>query len=228
MFDNQSTHVGNETAVDIEQPVVAPSFTDEFKSFYAGDFKSILSTFFKNPIDGLRQIFEQKSKKAYTQALILFLSVFLLYMMGSYVAIGKARKYMDFSDFIKIGLVPVLFMLFVSLISFSMKSGSGKPAFRTELLTGALCGIPFGILFLLLLSVQMFGDDGILRLMRDPEDLGALASLIFIYIFLMLINVVQQSLKAAGSKDSTAWYGAPIAVLFSFYLTYQVFSEILS
>jgi hypothetical protein len=76
-----------------------------------------------------------------------------------------------------------------------MKSSLGKAQLKDELFTGALCGIPLGILFLILFSLQLFGKDTMLDLIRDPEHIGAFASLVSVFIFLMFINIVQQSVK---------------------------------
>jgi hypothetical protein len=157
----------------------------------------------------------------------LFVSVFLLYVTGSYLAVGKLRKYIDFMTFVKIGMVPVVFMLFVSLLSFGIKSGSGKPAFTTELLTGGLCGIPLGVLFLTLFSLQALSDDSMMDIIKNPEDAGMIAIIFLTYIFLMLVNVVQQSLKASGTKDSVSWYGSPVVVVMAFYFTFKVIAEAL-
>jgi hypothetical protein len=223
------THGSSSDHFNMDQPLAenTTSFKDDFTNFYKGDFKKILTIFFKNPIDGLREVFEKTSNKAYKNALILFISVFLLYSLGFYLMAGKARRYMEFSDFLKFGLIPVVFMLFISVMSFSMKSTLGKAQLKDELFTGALCGIPLGILFLILFSLQLFGKDTMLDLIRDPEDIGAFASLVSVFIFLMFINIVQQSVKSARGSDSLAWYGSPLAVLLSFYLTYQVVIEMI-
>jgi hypothetical protein len=225
--NNSASSSSSQPTQPTAQPAGGSTFADEFKSFYKGDFKSIMTIFFTSPIDGVRAIFVKRSHKAYTYALILFVSVFLLYVTGSYLAVGKLRKYIDFMTFVKIGMVPVVFMLFVSLLSFGIKSGSGKPAFTTELLTGGLCGIPLGVLFLTLFSLQALSDDSMMDIIKNPEDAGMIAIIFLTYIFLMLVNVVQQSLKASGTKDSVSWYGSPVVVVMAFYFTFKVIAEAL-
>lgn len=203
-------------------PTNQPSFGDEFKSFYKGDFKSIMSLFFSSPIDGIRSIFVSRSDKAYTSALILFVSVFLVYFVGTYLAIPERLKdYLDLElmDFIKVGLLPTVFMLFATLLTFAIKSGSGKPEFKTELLTGGLCGIPLAVFFIFLFALRFFGEETFGELFQNPQDLGTFMVVFLLFIFLMLVNVVQQSLKASGSKDAIAWYASPLVVLLSFYFT---------
>jgi hypothetical protein len=205
-------------------PTNQSSFGDEFKSFYKGDFKSIMSLFFSSPIDGTRSIFVSRSDKAYTSALILFVSVFLVYFVGTYLAIPEKFKDalgLELMDFIKIGLLPIVFMLFATLLTFAIKSSSGKPEFKTELLTGGLSGIPMAVLFIFLFGLRFFGEETFGELFRDPQDLGTFMVVFLLFIFLMLVNVVQQSLKASGSKDAIAWYASPLVVLLSFYFTYK-------
>jgi hypothetical protein len=50
------------------------------------------------------------------------------------------------------------------------------------------------------------------------ESLGVVVVFI-LYIFLMMVNILQQSLKASGTKDVLAYYLAPAAVLLAWYIT---------
>jgi len=197
-------------------------FADEVKNFYKGELKEIFMTFFKNPIDGILTIFQKPSDKAYSNSLILFGSVFVLYFIGSLILAGDARKYIDFSVFLKIGLIPIIMMFTISLIAFFIKSVSGKPDFKNELQTGSICGIPISLLLILALIIRLFSDDNIMRLVNNPANAGTVATLLLLYILLMLINVFQQSLKASNTKAAIAWYLAPASILLAIYLTFQV------
>lgn len=193
---------------------------DEIKNFYKGDFLEIIVTFFKNPIDGLRSIFKNPSKKSLINTLIISISVFILYLIGSYVIVGEARQYMKFFDFIKVALFPIICMFLISGLSFIIKSVLGKADFKNELLTGAICGIPFGLLIPILLILKLFvNDNNIMNLMSNPMGGSLIGTILFIYIILMIINVFQQSLKASGTKDAVAWYLSPVSIFFAIYLT---------
>ncbi|MBL7797239.1 MAG: hypothetical protein JNJ90_12150, partial [Saprospiraceae bacterium] len=115
-------------------------FTAEVRDFYQRDFKNLLLYFFTDPINGLRAFFTNPSEKAPMQAGILFATVFVLYFAGSYILVGDMRDYMSFSSFLSIGLSPVLVMLAAATLSFVVKLVSGGANFKSELLTGALCG----------------------------------------------------------------------------------------
>lgn len=195
---------------------------DEVKNFYKGELKEIFLTFFRNPIDGILKIFQKPSDKAYMNSLILFASVFALYFIGTIILAGDARKYIDFSVFIKIGLIPIIMMFTISIIAFFIKSVSGKPDFKNELQTGGLCGIPISLLLFLAIIIRLFSDDNIMSLVYNPASAGTIALLFIFYILLMLINVFQQSLKASNTEDAIAWYLAPASILFAGYLTFQI------
>jgi len=222
--NNSASSPGNQST----QQTGTTSFADEFKSFYKGDFKSIMTNFFNSPTDGVRDVFGRHSDKAYTNALILFVSVFLVYAAGYYLGVGKeGRESLEMLDFVKFGIYPVLFMLVVSLLSFLIKSVTGKADFKTELLTGGLCGIPLGIFMLALLSLRLLNDDDMLLILTYPLASGMAAVLILIYILLMLVNVVQQSLRASGAKDSLSWYSSPAVILLSGYIASRLFEEVI-
>ena len=198
---------------------------NKVKQFYKGDFKNIFISFFKNPIDGLYSLLEKPSEKAYSQSLIIFASVFFLYLIGGYVFAGEMREYMEFSVFIKISTFPLIIMFLISSLSFAIKSLSGKPNFKNELLTGGLCGIPLGLPIPVLLIIKMLvSENGIEELIMNPMGVGVIGMLLFFYLILMLINVFQQSLKSSGTKDVVAWYLSPASVLLAIYISFQIIS----
>lgn len=202
--------------------------TDDVKQFYTGDFKNIFITFLKNPIDGIYSLLEKPSEKAYSQSLILFASVFVLYLIGGYVIVGEEREYMKFSNFIKISIIPVIMMFVISSLSFAIKSLFGKPNFKNELLTGGLCGIPLGLLIPVLLTIKMLvSEDNLMQLISNPMEVGVIGITLFFYLFLMLINVFQQSLRSSVKRDSVVWYLSPASVLLAMYITFQIVKNII-
>ena len=95
----------------------------------------------------------------------------------------EARKVIEFSAFIKISAVPVIFMFVISSLSFAVKSLSGKPNFKNELLTGALCGIPLGLLIPVALIIKILvSEDNIEKLNRNPMAAGVIGMLLFFYL----------------------------------------------
>jgi hypothetical protein len=201
------------------------SSLDEVKNFYKEDFKNIFLTVFTNPIDGIYNSFKNPSPKAYTQSLILFGSVFALYIVGMYLFLGDASSFLPFSFFIKFGLLPVVLMLMITIISFGIKSISGKADFKAELLTGGLSGIPLAVNIVLLLLLKMFGSDVTMSAIKDPVGTGLMIVLVVLYIFLMLTNILQQSLKASGTKDAIAWYLSPVSIIIAVYLASRVYES---
>lgn len=195
---------------------------EEVKEFYQGELKDIFLTFFRNPIDGILNIFQKPSEKAYKNSLILFASTFVLYFAGSYFLAGEARKYIEFSTFIKIGLIPIVMMLLISIIAFFIKSVSGNPDFKNELQTGGLCAIPISLLLFMAFVIKLFSNTDIISLVNNLANAGTIALLFVLYILLMFINVFQQSLKASSTEDAISWYLAPASVLLAGYLTFQV------
>jgi len=194
------------------------SSLDEVKNFYKEDFKNIFLTVFTNPIDGIYNSFKNPSPKAYTQSLILFLTVFLTYALGLYIIDSN----LEMKVIIKGSAVPLIVMLMITVISFGIKSISGKADFKAELLTGGLAGIPIGLFMVFVVLLKIFGNDGYSSIVSNPFQTGVLIMLVMLYILLMLINVLQQSLKASGTKDALAFFISPASIMLSFYLAYKV------
>lgn len=196
---------------------------NEIKTFYKGDFKEIMINFFKSPIDGIRSIFKNPNEKSLVNSFIIFASVFILYLIGSYIIVGEARQYMKFFDFIKLGLFPLICMFLISGLSFVIKSVLGKADFKNELLTGAISGIAFSLLIPVMIILKLlYGGNNMLRLISNPMGGNLIGTLFIFYIILMIINVFQQSLKSSGTKDVLAWYLSPVSVLLAIYLTSQI------
>lgn len=217
---NQQNNPGN--------PAERVNIAHEVKQFYSNDFKALFMAFFTSPFEGVFSIFKNPSEKSFIHSIILYASVFLLYFLGTYLLAGEMREYMSFSAFLNIGLMPVLIMLCLSGLSFAIKAISGRANFRSELLTGALCGIPLGLIVPLSLVAKIFGSSAdVMMLIQNPMGAGMFMGLIVLYLLLMMINVFNQSVKAGGAKDLMAWYLSPLAVLFSFYIAFNVISNVL-
>jgi len=208
------------------------SFSQDFTTFYKGDFKEILSTFFKNPIDGIRGIFININQNSQKTSLILYISVFLFYFIISYLFDSSLRDYAPFSLFIKIAFLPILIMLIISTLSFVIKSIFGKADFKNELLTGGICGIPLALFLASLFVLKILSGNEIMSSVTsfsasNLEKSGMVFVLILLYILLMLINVFQQSLKASGTKDGASWYLSPISILLALYVSIKIYYELL-
>lgn len=216
------------TADAITAAAATSSFNkNELKDFYTQGIPQIVKTIFFEPISGTYSLFAKNSDKTYFNALVLIVSTAILYTIIPYMLMGEAREYVGFGGAVKIGIVILIFMVIVSLVAFGVKSISGKPVFKNELLTGGLCGIPLTVLLVLAIIAKIFmGDsESMQSMVMDPQHVlnsGIFFALIAFYILLMLINILQQSFKAGGTKDAMAWYLSPLGIMLSFYLTYKI------
>lgn len=196
---------------------------EEVKSFYKKDFFGLLKTFFANPISGLSDIFQSPPEKAFVHSMIIFVSVFLVYLGGGYLMAGDFREYIAFSVLLKISLMPVLFLLFVSALTFGIKMLlGGKAVFRNELLTGALCGIPLLVMVVVVMLFAIFGNINGLAVLNNPLGSSGLILLVLVYLLFLLANTFQQSLRAAGIGEITAWYLAPGSILLAMFVSAKI------
>ena len=210
---------------------VTSRVADEVKSFFKNDFKDLLITFFTRPVDGLDQIFSDDTEKAFKSALIISGTVYAVYVVGLKVIGGEL---IDVGAALKNAFLPLLFMAVITGIAFGIKSISGKPNIKRELITGALCGIPLTLMLLIVFFLKIFflpdEDDLTVLLMGDFrifEKIGyamLVGFVLFYYALLMLINVFHQSLKAAGTNDAIAWYLSPISIFAAFYISGKILS----
>jgi hypothetical protein len=197
------------------------------KSSLLGGFKDPLFKVLKNPIDGIYSILQNPTSNVFVQSITLYLSIFILYLLCGHILADEVQKYISFDYFIKISLIPVILMVVITIITFGINSISGTPNFKVELLTGSLCGIPLGIFAILLLILKLFGSlESIMGFINNPFELGFIGTLLLFYLIFMLINILQQSLKASGIKDVLAWYLSPVSIFLAMYLTFEISKNI--
>ena len=186
------------------------------------ELSRIFSVIFKDPTDGLKMYFADKTKTSVNISLSLYILVFVVYIFGDALLAGDNADKFDLVDYFKVGTMPVLVMLVISVMSFILKSIFGKTEFKDELITGGVSGIPIVLLMSGFVFLSFFKKNLISKVMGDPFDLGVIAVLVFFYLFLLMINVFKQSLRANGLKDSLAFFVSPISIFMSFYLAYQI------
>lgn len=217
--------------MEIENTMATPVVDkEELKRFYKEDVLNLIKKVFLSPIHGTYSLFVNRTEKTYLHALVLILSAAVLCAIFTYFAIPYAvREHMSgFSLVVKSLLMTVVFLLLLSVSSFGVKLLSGKPNFKNELLTGGLSAIPFVALVLLLfISSKFVLDESTLQGLAFGGFTAALQKAGFVwvlvfYILLMFINILKQSLRAAGTKDVLVWYLSPAAVLLSFYFTAKI------
>lgn len=200
---------------------------EELKNFYKSSLPKLLKSIFLEPINGTYRLFSDRSAKSYFHSLVLMASTFVVYVILTYALTGsQLREIIGFGGAVKAGLGAVVFMLTVSVVCFGIKAISGKPQFKNELLTGGLCSFPLILFLLLLFVVKLFaGEEAMESLTIDPGSIITKAGIILLlmfYVLLMLINIVQQSLRESGTKDAWAWYMSPAVIFLSGYICFKI------
>ncbi|MEO9020493.1 MAG: hypothetical protein ABI237_15670 [Ginsengibacter sp.] len=212
------------------QKETTPVVKEEIKNFYKKDVPAIIRKVLLEPVNGTYSLFVNRSEKSFNQSLILMASAAIVSMICVFLIIpSQIRQYAPwFSIMVKSAIFTIVFLLLISLISFGIKMISGKASFKNELLTGALCAIPFTALLLLLFLFS--------KIMMDEQMISSVAFggysqilskagifLVFVfYIILLCINILLQSLRASGTKDALAWYLSPIGIFLAFYFTLKI------
>jgi len=215
-------------ATSAPQPSLSDAKTtfgkEEILSFYKQSLPRILKTVFVNPVDGIYELLSATKENSFFNAVIIMATTAILYMLLPYLMMGDYKERMGgFGTTFKLGLITLLLMAIIGLAAFAVKAIKGKPNFKNELLTGALCGIPLTLILVLAFVVQLFAKDmDITSIAMDPlrgmQSAGMIIGLVTLYSFLMLINIFQQSLRSAAVSTTLGWYLSPLAIMLSFYL----------
>lgn len=198
---------------------------DEVKGFFKNNLPQILKRYFTEPVTGTYNLFLNADGKAYQHSLILIITTGLLYIIVPYLLLGDMRSYVPFSQIMWVGIGASLYLLVISALSFGIKSITGKPDFKRELLTGGMCGIPVSAMLLVMILAKIFIGSDPMNFMTDYASMLDNLKLLFLfvlYIFLLLINTMFQSLRASGTKETLAWYASPIAIGLAGYITAKI------
>ncbi|MCO6497578.1 MAG: hypothetical protein J5I50_07940 [Chitinophagaceae bacterium] len=219
----------NEEAITPLKAAAAP-IGDEIKNFYKKDVLSIIKKVFFQPLDGTYLLFTNKSESIFRQSLILLFSSALISMIFFLLIIpSEMREYFPwFSLMMRAAAFTLVFLFLVSVFSFGIKLLSGKPDFKSELMTGALVGIPFSatVILLFLFSKLMLNENAISNVMlggyMELISKSGIFLLFILYTQLLSFNILLQSLRSSGTKDTLAWYLSPVGIFLAYYITIKI------
>lgn len=202
-------------------------FGYEVKSFLTQSLPGIIKTIFSSPIEGTKQVFAANASSAFVNGAILIGVTFVVSLLLSLlIQLDMPYGSVRVKDLFQMGLASVLPLLFITLFTFALKSVAGKADIKNELLTGGLCGLILSLSFIIIyLFVKLSG--GALNMMSFMMGGGNIFILLFfVFGLLFMVNIVQQSLRGSGTKDTLSWYMAPVIILVSFYIGFKLMSAI--
>jgi hypothetical protein len=195
-------------------------------------FFSLLRIFYnilRHPISGAHQLFASYNQKSFVQSIVLFLITAVTFVSVSYFMVESGLRDVEpIQNNINIGFVSIVFMVTIAILSFLIKSLSGKADFKQELFTGAICGIPLTLLLVVLFVINLITSN-VAQLAANPLSIvesGIFLILLVMYVMLFMINLFQQSLKVSNVSNTLRWYISPISILLSFYVSLQLFIAI--
>lgn len=204
----------------VNEAVSQPQTVEEVSSFFKNNFFGLVKSVLTKPIEGTKAIFVQAGHESYQHALILIFTTGIAVILLNYLFLGSEIDFMPKGMFLKAGIIASIILFIISILTYFVKTLSGKPDFKKELLTGGICGIPV-ILFTCyycLFGSSVFGGFESF----DFSGMLFIHGMVIIYFFLMLVNIVMQSLRASNSNDAVCWYVSPVIIILSFYLGIRI------
>lgn len=203
------------------------SIGNQMQNFYKQDFGQLLSVFFKNPFNGIQSLIQGTAHRPFIHTAILYATISMVWVAGIYLMAGELRKYTEMSFYLRMAILPILIMTLISCISFGIKAAIADPVqFKSELLTGGLCGIPLGFLIVGIFALKILGGANLLTFLGNPFGGGILSTMLFLYTFVMMTNVLIQSLRAGKVSDVVSWYVAPGCIVLAGFVASQVMGNI--
>lgn len=222
---NEPNNTGNDFGSEANYTTTDSSqdLKDEVKSFLTNSLPQIVKAIFSSPIEGTKEVFAAHASSAFVNGLILICVNFIVSLgLGLLIALDTPYSDVDIDILLRSALTATLPLLFIVLLVFGLKSIAGKADLKNEMLTGGLCGLILSITMVLVyVFVQLSG--GAMNMLSFLMGSGNIFVLLFfVFSLLFMVNIVQQSLRGSGTKDTLAWYMSPAIVLLSFYISFQV------
>ena len=200
----------------------------EIQKFFKEDLKNLIINIFKHPASGAQKFLETSSKTVVSplcMVVLAFVSVTFFTFL-----IGAIHNGADFKTSAIIGLFPVFFSIFITLLMFLFLAIKQKSdillAFRHSSIHVFL--ISLVIIFTAFLS--LFFDFSWFNLLGSTNAfLSIIIGLSVVYAISMGICASRQTLQTydASQKEGYSWYTAPIVVTFSIYLTFVIIKAII-
>jgi hypothetical protein len=210
---------------NIGDPMSTPK-PQQMISFIKGDLWGMTKRYFMEPVSGVQALSKNSSSAAPLQALTLMLVGVLLCHIGSYIVLGEVTKNIDIGDHLFLSVVsPLTFMLVMTTVSFGFKKATKHGGhFKEELTTGALYVFPIvlTVIFSIIFKSGIQNARGLDDAIVSNQIFGA----VLVYVFLIMVNTLKQSMKASGVSEFLSWYLSPAGVFFGFYVTFKILQAI--
>ncbi len=215
------------TLMEKEQPSETRQVMAEVNRFYRTSFPGIFYTVFFKPVKGVLGLFENPSGDRFRNGLILMVSTTLMYIFIPMLLLqwmDGNTSHLSFSVYFKMGMLVGTLLLLLSIFSFVIKVVHGRADLMAEFFTGGLCGIPLMLLMLLLTVLALLGKLSIYSVLTgNLFGSGIMMTAVVVYLLMFILNILQQSFRAGGVGEARAWYAAPLLLIFSYWLSSQIF-----
>ncbi|MDR2970963.1 MAG: hypothetical protein LBU83_03420 [Bacteroidales bacterium] len=198
---------------------------NDLGTFFKEDLFKIFLGIFKNPVNGLADYYQGKTKKGYLGSLFLIVAAVTLFTFIPLIVGDFYKHYIPIA--FKIGLAPIFIVGFIALFTFLIKSFLSKADFLKEFEMASSHAIILSILILSVSFLSVISSEFDFWSFNQLSFISVIYLLFIFYILLLMISIVKQTLSLDIKNPMLIWYLSPITVLLSIYLSVLVIKALM-
>lgn len=188
---------------------------------------------FLSPYKGAYELFINKHTNGMLFG-ILFMIVFALVSAAMPYLMAHGEVPADSLNIsVKIGIGAIIFQCILALFVFIVNAVAGRIDGPKAMFTGGLTGLILSLACMVIYLLSLIYGHSTTSLYmaflmgRGPDGLNWILLFLIIYTFMLIFNVVVQSLRAGNEKDGASFYLSPILFIFACYVTLKIAKEVI-
>ncbi|MBO4646066.1 MAG: hypothetical protein J5642_06075 [Bacteroidales bacterium] len=200
----------------------------ELQRFFKTDLKNLFINLFKHPASGAQKFLATSSPSVANPLYMVVLS-FVVITFFSFLCMA-INGFAEFRPCVILGLAPIFFSVFITLILFVFLAIKQKPDILLAFRHSAIHVMLLSIVMLFGCLLTLFADTSLFNIMSgDNQFIGILFALTAIYAISMGISAVRQTLQTCetSEKEGYVWYVSPLVIILSLWLTGVIIKAII-
>ena len=208
------------------------NWNEDINKFFNNDLKVIFRNIFKFPTTAWERIKNEAVVKSAASPVCAWVLTYLIVLLANVLFLGTKSvgwgsatmlSVAGFGYFLKMSLMPLFFVLFLTILSIVFMAVKGKADVEGAFYHSGIHAVNFSLVWLLGHLMVLIFSNG------NPGVFGAIIIILclVVYPLSMGITLMRQYLHSAEAEDSNSfsWWSSPVVVAGSLGLAIWIMSE---
>lgn len=208
------------------------NWSEDINKFFNNDLKVILKNIFKFPTTAVERINNESVVKSMAAPLCAWVMCYILVLLSNVLFLGTKSagwggqtvlSLMGFGKFLEMSLLPIFFVLFLTILSVVFMAFKGKADVEGAFYHSGIHAVNFTLVWILFQFMALIFSSG------NPGVGGSMVIILscLVYPLSMAITLMRQYLHTAEEESSNgfSWWSAPLVVAGSLALAVWILTE---